>query len=81
MRALEVKYYSQQVKLQWTAKKCQRDRVDWWSNQKLFHHHQHAKIIQSICSIHQIICEIHLILDSHDLKRLAHFGAYAPNDH
>ena len=24
----------------------------------LFHHYQHAKIIQSICSNHHIICEI-----------------------
>ena len=36
-------------------------RLGWSSNQRLFHHYQHAKIIQSICSIHQIICEIHLI--------------------
>ena len=27
----------------------------------LFHHYQHAKIIQSICSVHQIICESHTI--------------------
>ena len=39
--------------------KCQRYRVDWLSNPKLSYHYQHAKIIQSICSIHQIICEIH----------------------
>ena len=38
-----------------------QSRLGWPSNQKLFHHYQHAKIIQSICSIHQIICEIHLI--------------------
>ena len=29
-----------------TAFKCQRYRVDWPSNQKLFHHYQHAKINQ-----------------------------------
>ena len=28
-------------------------------------HYQNAKIIQSICSIHQIICEMHLILESY----------------
>ena len=28
----------------------------------------------------QIICEIHLILQDHDLKGLAHFGAYPPNN-
>ena len=39
----------------------QKDRVDWPSNQILFHHYQHAKIIYSICSIHQIISEIHRI--------------------
>ena len=40
---------------------CQKYRVDWPSNQKLFHHYQHPKIIQPICSIHEITCEIHLI--------------------
>ena len=43
------------------AFKCQRYSVDWSLNQKLFHHYQHATIIQTICSIHQIICELHLI--------------------
>ena len=41
--------------------KCQRQRVDYMSTETLFHCYQRAKIIQSICSIHQIICEIHLI--------------------
>ena len=36
------------------AFKCKRYRVDWPSNQKSFHHYQHTKIIQSICSIYQI---------------------------
>ena len=40
-------------------------RVDCRSNQKLLNHYQQAKIIQSICLIYQIICEVHLILDSH----------------
>ena len=40
---------------------CQRYGVDWPSNQKLFHYYQHAGTVQSICSIHQIICDIHLI--------------------
>ena len=43
------------------AFKCQRYRVDWLSNQKLFHHYQHAKMIHSVCSIYQIICEKNLI--------------------
>ena len=43
------------------AFKCQRYRVNLLLNQKLFYHYQHVNIIQSICSIHQIICEIHLI--------------------
>ena len=38
--------------------KCQNYRVDWPSNKQLFNPCQHAKIIQSICSIHQIICEM-----------------------
>ena len=41
--------------------KRQIHTVDWPSNQKLFHHYLHAKIIRSIYSIYQIICEIHLI--------------------
>ena len=41
--------------------KCQRYRVDWRSNQKPFHHYQCTKIVQSIYSIYQIICEVHLI--------------------
>ena len=44
-----------------TQTKCQRYTVDWRSNQKPFHNYQYTKIIQSIYSIHQIICEIHLI--------------------
>ena len=52
--------------------KIQGDRVDYQSNQTLLHHYMHVKTIQSICSIHQIILEIHLILESHDLKGLAH---------
>ena len=42
---------------------CQRYResLDWSSSQKLFYYCQHAKIIQSICSFHQIILEVHLI--------------------
>ena len=55
---------SGKVQLEWSPtiymSKIQ-SRLGWPSNQKLFHHYQHAKIIQSICSIHQIICEIHLI--------------------
>ena len=47
--------------------KCQRQRVDYMSTETLFHCYQRAKIIQSICSIHQIICEIHLIKEFHDL--------------
>ena len=46
---------------------CQRYRVDWPSKQKLFHHYQQANIIQSICSIHQINYEIHLIYESRNL--------------
>ena len=34
-----------------------------------------CKIIQSICSIQQIICEIHLILESQNLKGLTHIWA------
>ena len=34
------------------AFKYQRYRVDWSSNKKLFHYYQHAKIVQSICSVH-----------------------------
>ena len=41
--------------------KCQKYIVDWRSNQKPFHHYQYTKIIQSICSTHQIICELQLI--------------------
>ena len=41
--------------------KCQDYRIDWLSNQKPFHHYQHAKFNRPICSIYQIICEIHLI--------------------
>ena len=37
------------------------------SSRILFHHYQHVKIVQSICSIHQIICDIHLVQQSHDL--------------
>ena len=43
------------------AFKCQRYRPDWSPNQNLFHQYQHAKTVQSIWSIHKIICEIHLI--------------------
>ena len=46
------------------AFKCQRYREDWRSNQKPFHHYQYSKIIQSICSIYQIICEIRMIQES-----------------
>ena len=52
---------------------CQRYGVYWQSNQKLIHHYQYVNTIQSICSIHQIICEIQLILESHDLKGLTQF--------
>ena len=38
--------------------KCQICKADWSLNQKLFRHYQQAKIVQSICSIRQIICEI-----------------------
>ena len=44
---VEAKHHSQQVQMQWTCTKCQRYRVDWWSNQLLFNHYQHAKVIQS----------------------------------
>ena len=37
------------------AFKCQRYSVDWSSNQKLFHHYRHVKIVHLLCSIHQII--------------------------
>ena len=40
-------------------------KVDCRSNQKLLNHYQQAKIMQSISLIHQIICEMHLILDSY----------------
>ena len=43
--ALDAKDHSQKVQLQWTPSKCQRYRVDWWSNQKFFNHYQHVKII------------------------------------
>ena len=36
--------------------KYQRYRVDWSSNQKSLQRYQQAKIVQSICSIHHIIC-------------------------
>ena len=51
------------------AFKCQRYRVDCSSNQKLFHHYLHARTVQSICSIHQIICKIHLIHKSHKIHK------------
>ena len=36
--------WMQHWQLQWYPEfKCQRFRVDWSSNQKLFHHHQHPK--------------------------------------
>ena len=44
------------------AFKCQRYRTDWSSNQELFHHYQHTRTVQSICSTHQINCEVHLII-------------------
>ena len=51
-----------ELKLQWSPVfKCQNYRVDWLPNQKLFHHYHHAKIIQPICSIHQVIFNIQLI--------------------
>ena len=31
--------------------------------------------------IHQVICEIHLILESHDPKGLVHFLAFPPNNY
>ena len=37
------------------AFKCQKYRIDWPSNPKLFHHYHHTKTIQSIYSIHWII--------------------------
>ena len=37
--------------------RCQRYRVQY----NIIHHYQHPKIIQSIRSIYQIICEIHLV--------------------
>ena len=40
---------------------------------KLFNHYEHAKIIQPICSINQILSDIHLIFESHDPKGLGHF--------
>ena len=43
----------------WQAFKYQKYRLDWQPKQKLFHHWEHANIIQSVCSIYQIICEIH----------------------
>ena len=43
------------------AFKCQRFSVDWLSNQKLFHHYQHAKMIHPVSSICQIFCEKNLI--------------------
>ena len=43
------------------AFKFQRSRVDWPSNQKLFYPYQDTKIIQSICLIHQVLFEIHMI--------------------
>ena len=46
-----------------TTFKSQGYRVHRSSKQKLFYHYQHAKIVQSICSIRQIICEIHLIYE------------------
>ena len=47
------------------AFKCQRYRVYWSSNQKLLHYYQHARTVQKICSVYQIICEI--------LNSAAHF--------
>ena len=41
--------------------KYQRYRVYWSSNQKLLNYYQHARTVQTICSVYQIICEIHLI--------------------
>ena len=58
-----------------------KDTEDWSSNQKLFNHYEHAKIIQSICSIHQILSDIHLVFESHDPKGLGHFWAYPPNNY
>ena len=60
------------------AFKCQRYRVDWSSNQKLLHHCVHAKTIQSICTIYQIICEIHLIQEPHICKTSTIFGYAHP---
>ena len=37
------------------AFKCQKYRIDWPLNPKLFHHYHHKKTIQSIYSIHWII--------------------------
>ena len=53
---------------------------NWRSNRWLFHQNQHAKITQSICSIHQVTCEIHLILESHDLKGLVSFWPCPPTN-
>ena len=64
-----------------SAFKCQEFRVGCWSKQKLFLHYQHAKITQSICSIHQIICEIHLILESNDLKGFVHLWPCPPSNY
>ena len=55
-----------------------RHRIGWQSNQTFFHHYQYAKNIVSICSMHQIICDIHLILESHDLKDLPFFNHAHP---
>ena len=35
--------------------KCQRYRVDWWSNQTLFSHYQHAKMQKSFNQYAQFI--------------------------
>ena len=48
---------------------------------KLLNHYQHAKIIQSFCSIHQIIREIHLILEPHDLKGISHIVEYPADNY
>ena len=57
-----------------------QSRLDWPSNQKLFYHYQHAKLIESIRSIRQIIYEIHLIEGSNDLEDLIHFLTCQPNN-
>ena len=37
------------------AFKCQNYTIDWPSKQKLFHHYNHAKIAQSICSVYSAV--------------------------